>query len=93
VIVRGVESITDDFSFDALLSPLERLVDPSLRQPILGSEGPVRATVAAFVLVASHLSVERCEELRLLRPVQLQVSLTRSACARHPHCSTTIWNA
>jgi len=73
VIVRGVETCTDDVCFDALLSPLERFVDPSLRQPIIGPAGPVRASVAAFVLVASYLSVERCEELRRLPTVALQV--------------------
>jgi hypothetical protein len=73
VIVRGIKECTDDACFDALLSPLERYVDPNLRQPILGSVGSVRASVAAFVLVASHLDLERCEEIQHLTPVALQV--------------------
>jgi len=64
VLVEQVASVGDDAAFDRAIAPLERLVEPTLNQPVDTAHGPVLASLHAVLLVSASLPPERCVRVR-----------------------------
>ena len=67
VVVQGLDGCGSDAAFDRAIAPLERLIEPTLNQPVDTAYGPVRASLHAVLLVAgmpAARAVEACMQLR-----------------------------
>jgi len=64
VLVEQVASVGSDAAFDRAIAPLERLVEPTLNQPVDTAHGPVVASLHAVLLVSASLPPERCARVR-----------------------------
>ena len=67
VVVEGLDGCGSDAAFDRSISPLERLIEPTLNQPVDTAYGPVRASLHAVLLVAglpTGRALEACAQMR-----------------------------
>ena len=64
VLVERVAGVDGDAAFDRAIAPLERLIEPTLNQPVDTAHGPVLASLHAVLLLADGLAPARCAAIR-----------------------------